>query len=73
MKGTYHDLLLLLGILIGGLVVVQLSSCSAVAPGAGRVDVFGPSAKSHATCDFGILRGTQSMRCSEEFKRRAWQ
>lgn len=26
----------------------------------------------HPTCDFGVLRGTKSMRCSDEFKRKDW-
>ena len=25
-----------------------------------------------ALCDFGILRGTSSMRCLDEFKRKGW-
>ena len=39
---------------------------------AGPVDKFPPVIERQRLCDFGILRGTKSMRCAEEFKRKEW-
>lgn len=79
MKNTFNDLLFMLGLLIGGLIVANLSGCGGVR-GVGAASPSHPVQRDHfpsvaapgALCDFGILRGTSSMRCVDEFKRKGW-
>ena len=53
------------------LTLLILSGCASVS-GEVLPDAWGRALEADRTCDFGILRGTKSMRCAEEFNRKEW-
>lgn len=66
-------------LLMAAFVVLLLGGCAfsrdvgaASVSGDRAHDELAPVRVRDALCDFGILRGTSSMRCSEEFKRKGW-
>lgn len=53
------------------LTLIGMSGCASVS-GQAVPDAWGRAIEADRTCDFGILRGTKSMRCAEEFNRKEW-